>query len=215
MNGSLSHRFLHPRVWLAAVLALALGACGLKLPGEGPPPRLFTLNPKTTFDPTLPKVTWQLTIETPTAPASLETVRIALRRNSLELQYYANAAWTDRVPAMVQTLLIESFENSGKIVSVGRESVGLRADYSLRTDIRHFEVETGPEGAAARVRLVAKLVKMPEREIIGDRICEYMGPAGKDSLETVVEAYNEVLGRCMRRIVEWTLRTGAGIKTTD
>jgi len=198
---------------LAAVgVALALAGCDVKLPGEGPPPRLFTLNPKTTFDTDLPTVNWQLIIEMPTAPASLDTVRIAVQRSPLNLDYYAAAAWTDRVPSMIQTLLISSFENTGKIVAVGRESVGLRADFLLKTEIRNFEVEYEPEGPSPRVHIVAKLIKMPEREIIADRTCDYKQPAGGDQLEQIVETYNDVLGRCMRRIVEWTLRTGASYK---
>lgn len=193
-------------------LVLMLSACGVKLPGEGPPPRLFTLNPKTTFDPNLPKANWQLIVESPTAPASLETVRLALRRTPLELEYYARAAWTDRVPSMVQTLLISSFENTGKIIAVGRESVGLRADYQLKTDIRHFEVIYGPQGPEPHVRIVAKLIRMPERVIVADRTCEYTQAAGSEELEKIVEAYNDVLGRCMRRIVEWTLKVGASQK---
>jgi len=197
---------------IAFGVVFALGGCDVKLPGEGPPPRLFTLNPKTTFDPDLPSVNWQLIIEMPTAPASLDTVRIAVHRTPLELDYYAQAAWTDRVPSMIQTLLISSFENTGKIVSVGRESVGLRADFLLKTDIRNFEVEYGAEGPSPRVRIVAKLIKMPERTIIADRTCDYKQPAGSDQLELIVENYNDVLGRCMRRIVEWTLRAGAAYK---
>ena len=52
------------------------------------------------------------------------------------------AAWTDRVPAMIQTLLVASFENTGKIVAVGRESVGLRADFLLKTEIRKLRQVT-------------------------------------------------------------------------
>ena len=203
------------RAALAAAVVLLLAGCGLKLPGEGPPPRLYTLNPKTTFDPNLPKVAWQLVVEEPTAPASLDTVRIAVQHKPLELDYFAHAAWTDRVPALVQVLLVSSFENTGKIVAVGRESVGLRADFVLKAEIRNFEVAEFSDPREARVRIIAKLIKMPDREIVSDRTCDYSAPAPGDQLETVVEAYNEVLGRCVRRIVEWTLRTGNGEKVAN
>ena len=71
--------------------------------------------------PDLPRVDWQLIIETPVAAAGLNTSRIALQRSPVTLEYYANANWTDVAPLMVQTLLIESFENSGKIVAVSRD----------------------------------------------------------------------------------------------
>ncbi len=195
---------------LAAALLLLLGGCGL-LPGEGPPPRLFTPHPKVTFAADLPKVDWQLEVEMPTAPGSLDTVRIALQQTPVELNYYEHAAWSDVLPAMVQTLLVSSFENTGKIVAVGREAAGLRADFLLKTDIRDFEVESAavtggkPE---ARVRIVSKLVKMPDRMIVSDLDCDYKQPADSETLEAIVGAYTDVLGRCMRRIVEWTLHTG-------
>jgi cholesterol transport system auxiliary component len=198
--------------WTCLAAALLLfGGCAL-VEGEGPPPRLFTPHPKTTFDSDLPAAHWQLVVDPPLAPASIDTVRIAVRKSPLELDYYAGAAWADRVPAMVQTLLVSSFENSGKIVGVGRESASLRADFALRTDIRNFEVEREGGHAAAHVHIVSKLIQMPERVIVSDNSCDYKEDAAGDSLEAIVEAYNSALGRCMRRIVEWTLRTGAKIK---
>ena len=194
-----------------AAAVLLLGGCAL-VEGGGPPPRLFTPHPKTTFDSDLPTANWQLVVDPPQAPASIDSVRIAVRKSPLELDYYAGAAWADRVPPMVLTLLVSSFENTGKIVGVGRESASLRGDFALRTDIRNFEVEREGGHAAAHVHIVSKLVQLPERIIVSDNSCDYKEDAASDKLEDIVEAYNSALGRCMRRIVEWTLRTGSKIK---
>ena len=48
---------------------------------------------------------------------------------------------------MIQRLLVKSFGNSGKIVSMGRQSVTLRADYSLLMDLREFQAEFISGGA--------------------------------------------------------------------
>jgi cholesterol transport system auxiliary component len=200
-------RFLAPLA--TGGLLLALGACSmLGLPGSEPPPRLFTLAPKTTFEADMPKADWQLVIEVPTAPASLDTVRIAVRRQPLELEYYAKTAWTDRVTGMIQTLLVESFENTHDIPAVARESVGLRADYVLQTDIRHMEATYSSGKPESHVDIDAKLVRLPQREIVGSAECDYRSPAEGDKIEQIVEAFNEALGRCMKRLVEFTLKTG-------
>jgi cholesterol transport system auxiliary component len=47
--------------------------------------------------------------------------------------------WVDTAPRLVQTLLVESFENSRKIIGVGRQSVNLRTDYALIIDLREFQ----------------------------------------------------------------------------
>ena len=195
----------------AAALAVAAltGACSNVLPGVGPPPRLFRLSPKSTFPKGLPTVDWQLVIEQPLAPTGLATTRIALHRAAIELEYYARANWTDLAPAMVQTLVVESFENSDRIVAVGREALGLRADYVLKLELREFQSEY-TEGAipTAHVRLNAKLVKMPQRMIVGSKSFEARVGASADRIEDIVAAFDDALGKALKNLVVWTLQTG-------
>ncbi len=190
--------------------ALALSGCGAAADLLRPsPPALYTLTPKNTFDADLPRVEWQLLIEQPVAASGLDTARIAAMRSPLRLDYFASVAWSDRAPSMVQTLLTESFENTNRIVSVGRESVGLRADYVLRTELREFQAELYPaQPPRVRVRINAKLVKVPERVIIANQSFEVAEPVASDHFDLIMAGFDEALGKTMRRIVEWTLRTG-------
>ena len=119
---------------LIASSFLPLSACSGILPGQGPPETLYRLTPKSTFEEKLPEVDWQMVIERPVTNKSLDTTRIALLRDPTQVEYYARAGWIDRAPSMIQTLLIESFENSGKIISVGRENIGLRSDFVLKVE---------------------------------------------------------------------------------
>lgn len=194
---------------LSVALTALLSACtGNILPGAGnDPPSLYVLTPKTTFAKDLPKVDWQLTIPLPIADAALNTARITLRQNPISLEYYARANWVDTAPQMIQTLLVESFENSGKIVGVGRQSVTLRADYSLLTDLREFQAEYLGDGPPrVRVRLNAKLVKMPQRTILATETFEFLEPAASSDLEAVISAFDIALGKTLKRIVEWSLK---------
>src|SRR5262249_29492519 len=75
-----------------------------------------------------------------------DSARIALSHNPFTLEYYAKAAWTDNAPGMIQSLLVESFERTGKIIAVGPESAGLRPDFTLKTDLREFQaIYTGDD----------------------------------------------------------------------
>ena len=126
------------------------------------------MTPKSTFDPDLPAVYWQLAVEAPVAAANLNTGRIAIAMTPTSTDYYAKAAWTDRAPLMVQTRIVDSFENTRKIVAVARESIELRANYVLQPDLRNFEaLYYYGEPPIVRVRIIAKLVRMPDRQIIG------------------------------------------------
>ncbi len=200
-------------VRLGAVLALALlvPGCGGNLLGlpEGPAPDIYTLTPKSTFDNDLPKVKWQLVVDQPTAARGLDTDRIALHPEPTEIKYYAGARWTDRAPDMVQTLMLESFENTGKIVAVGRQTIGLRSDFNLVSDLREFQAEytKGNDIPSVRVRINVKIVKQPRQQIIAsnnfERVVEAKGPSVND----VVLAFDDALGKVLRRVVEWTLVT--------
>lgn len=194
-------------VFLAAVCAAGVSACGI-LPDVKTPTDLYTLSPKSTFEPGLPSVYWQLAVETPVAPANLNTGRMAISASRLSTDYYATSAWTDRAPLMVQTLIIESFENSKRIVAVGRESTGLRANYLLQTELREFQAETyhGPR-PVARVRINAKIIRMPERQIIGSASFERCREADGESVPQVVAAFDDALGAVLRRMVGWVLTT--------
>ncbi len=191
-----------------ACLVLAgasLAACSL--PGGGEPAQLYVLTPKSTFDPALPQVDWQLVVERPVASAGLNTQRIALQRSAVTLDYFARSNWTDNAPQLVQTLLIESFENTGKIRAVGRESTQLRPDYVVQSELREFqaEYEAPTRPPTVRVRLNAKLIRVPERAIVGSHTVERTVTAEKGDLESVVLAFDEALGKVMKQIVEWVL----------
>ncbi|MBP5857580.1 membrane integrity-associated transporter subunit PqiC [Marivibrio halodurans] len=208
-------------VGLGALFPLA-AACAVELPGSGEPPRIYVLTPKNTFPDDLPNADWQLLVEAPTAPAGLASSRIVLRRKLVEINYFARAAWTDSAPAMLQTLLIESFENSGRIVSVGRQVIGLRADFILKTDLREFQAEYMTEDGTAlpegtppfvRVRLNGKLVQMPRREIVASETWEFRIQAASSEMEAIINAFDEAYGSILKRMVTWTLRRGEEIMT--
>ncbi len=193
---------------LAAPVA-GLAGCQVAVPGQGPPPELYRLTPKSSFREDLPTVDWQLVLETPQANAGIDTTRIALQRAPLQIEYYARAQWSDRAPQMVQTLMIESFENSKRIVAVGRDVVGLRADFVLKSELREFQTEYFQPGPPrSHVAIAARLVQMPRRAIIGTETFEASEPAAADSVPAVIEAFDESLGKVLRRLVEWTLQTG-------
>lgn len=191
----------------AGASALALSACESVLPGRGPPPRLYRLTPKSSY-PDAPKVSWQLVVEPPAAQASINTPRIGLMLSPVRFDYYAQANWVDRAPLMVQSLIIESFDNSGAIIAVGRESIGLRPDYVLKSELREFQAEDQGDTHLVNVALHVKLVQMPERQIVASAEFAHQVAAPPDVLEPVIEAFDKALGKVLKRVVVWTLTEG-------
>ena len=193
------------------LLALPAGvtACSGVL-GGGSPPQLYTLTPVKEFPPTLPKSGAQLLIEAPVAPGGLDTERIALMRSAVSVDYFAGSAWTDRAPLMVQSLLVESFENTGKVAAIDRESLALRADFILKPELRDFTaIYSGSDTPVVRVRVGLKLVRLPDRQIVAQRPVSADAPAQQNSVSGVVEAFDVALHQVIADTVAWTLPTMA------
>jgi len=176
-------------------------------------PSLYTLTPGTMAESGLPPVRWQLLVEPPAASAGIDTPRIAVTRSATALDYFAGVSWADRAPNMVQGLIVQSFEDSRRIVSVGRDSAGLRSDFLLKTELRDFQAEFSDASAAApdrvRVRLSAKLVAMPNRTI------EAVVPVRGSDFTDVIAAFNTALGQVEGALVDWTLRRGEAVFRAD
>jgi cholesterol transport system auxiliary component len=193
---------------VALAACLLVGACAAALQLAAPdPPRLYALTHKSTFADDLPEVDARISVEVPTATAGLNTARIALRPSSTTLEYYADARWIDVVPIMVQNLLLESLDNAGTVDVIGREVVGIRADYALITHIREFQADY-ENGAPPKVsvRLQARLVRLPRRISVGATSEAFIVPAQNGSMQAIVAAFDEGLGKALRRVVEWTVR---------
>jgi cholesterol transport system auxiliary component len=196
---------------LLLALPAGVAACSGVL-GGGSPPQLYTLTPVKEFPPTLPKSRAQLLIEAPVAPGGLDTERIALMRSAVSVDYFAGAAWTDRAPLMVQSLLVESFENTGKVAAIDRESLALRADFILKPELRDFTaIYSGSDAPVVRVRVGLKLVRLPDRQIVAQRAVSADAPAQQNSVSGVVEAFDAALHRVIADTVAWTLPTMAGV----
>jgi cholesterol transport system auxiliary component len=193
---------------LAALsLASTMNACGLV---GGPPPRQFTLHPVTGFPSGLAPVKWSLVVDEPSAPRQLDTSRIALMSGPFRVEYYADVEWTDDAPDMVQLLLIQSFQNTGRLPVVAPSRQTLATDFLLLSNLRKFQVEKDASGTPqADVVFEATLLRMPHRAPVASERFEQTTPISSESTEAVTQAFDASLGDVMRRVVDWTLQKGS------
>lgn len=195
------------------LLVLAAGllsaGCVGALPEQGPPPRIFRLTPKTTFPEDLAPVEWSLAVAEPLSDRALDTDRIAIARDGLELGYFANVLWADRVPALLQLLIVESALASGALPAVGTDRDPLRPDFLLRSVLHAFQVVEDADGTRrVRVSLSGTLLRMPWRRVVAFERFAAEVPVRGRAFEAVVLAFDEALGKVLKRLVLWVLEEG-------
>jgi cholesterol transport system auxiliary component len=194
---------------LAGATALALAGCAA-LFGNSPPRTIYRLRPVSTFPPSLPSVKAQLLVDPPTAPDALDKRRIALTRSTISIDYFADVEWDDSLPAVVQTVLENSFENSRAITAING-AFGLRPDFTLGIEIRHFEAQytTDDLPPDAWVAIAAKLIAMPARVVVAQAAFEQRATAERNHVTSIVRAFDRALTAVAGEIVVWTLTNAA------
>ncbi len=188
------------------LLVASLSACSLTdLAGD--PPSLYQLTaPKAASETAAPVLQDQLLIDVPMASAGIDSPRVALKQADGTLGYFRDVSWTDRVPVMYQTLLVDSFDHSGRLPAVGRENVGLRADYLLKTDLANFEADyTSGKPPLVRVSLRAKLIVMPRRIIVANQGFEAEVKADGEEMRQISTAFQQASDQVLQQVVAWTL----------
>lgn len=199
-------------------LALALAGCGSLLPArEGQPPALYQLTAAKDFEGGPRASNVQLTVNEPVAPRSLDIDRIAIKPSTYELKYLAHTRWSDRAPRMVQTLLIESFDNALAKGGVGRPGEGLHTDYMLTSELRNFEIDDAQAGRPnIAVRLSVKLLTSPGGRLVAAETFGREVPSRGRSTAAVVAAFDEAFDQVARDTVTWTLdRLGTHAKNGE
>ena len=197
---------LNRRVLFAGASGLFLAGC-TDLVGPLPAPKLYVLQPVLPGLLPGPKVAWTLAIQLPEATAGLDFERIAVTHPPSGLDYYADAAWADRLPVLAQSALVEAFEGSGRIAAVARDSDGARADYVLVTDLRDFAAryDAGEGAPLAVVRLGARVVNARTRAIAGSTTITKEERASANSVVASVAALTAAYGAVLGELVPWVL----------
>ena len=180
---------------LALAVALALGGCG-----GGAAPESFDLSASAAAG-VARAARGQLVIVEPVATAPTDSDRIIVRPTPDTVATLKGAQWVERLPRLLQTRLVQSFENARMLRSVGRADAKIQADYSLASEIRRFEIDVA--SAEAVVEISAKLVVERSGRIAAARIFTARAPGSAGNGAAAAAALDQALGQALREIVAW------------
>ena len=181
---------------LAACVALPLAACG-----GGAAPETFDLSAASP-EAHAGRPRGQLVIIEPVATSPVDSDRIVVRPSADTVATLKGAQWSEPLPRLAQTRLLQTFENSRFLLAVGRPGSGVEARYSLVSEIRRFEIDVA--AGEAVVEMSVKLVAPASGRIVAGRVFTARAPGSADSGASAARALDAALGGVMRDIVAWT-----------
>lgn len=191
------------------VLATALAGCGDILPKPLPPPALYRLTAAHDFPAGATTTRGvQLQIAAPSAEAALDSTRVALSRSPTSLDYFADAAWSDRLPLVLQARLRDSFDNAHRLVAMAGEDSAAQSDAILTLELRHFEADYSAAAAPQwRIELTANLIGTTDRKVMATRIFTATEPAAHNDVPSIIAAADQDWRNVAGQIVDWTVDT--------
>ncbi|MGX5732761.1 ABC-type transport auxiliary lipoprotein family protein [Bosea thiooxidans] len=181
------------------VAALAAGAL-LAGCGGGATPTTFDLSAPSGFG----RVRGSravMVVAQPTTVQALDSDRIIVKDSSGALSFIGGAQWADRIPALVQARLIQTFENASRIGSVSAPGQRITPDVQLNTDIRSFNIDAA--SGTAVVEITAKIVGDRTGLIQRARLFSARVPAGAVDGPGATQALDRALSQVLVEIVRW------------
>lgn len=143
-------------------------------------------------------------ISVPEAIQTYDTDRIVAREAGGVLSYLPTAQWSDSLPRLIQTRLLQAFQDAG-VANVGRTTDPLNPDRVLASDIRAFELDLSA-GRQAVVSLNVRLVDDWNRRIVASSAFAATVPAPGTTAPEAVPALNAALNQVIEEIVRWTVQ---------
>ena len=174
-----------------------------KMTGASTPPRkiVYDLHAADTFVASKVPLEPGLAIVEPTATARLQTQRFLFASDEEPHEEFADAQWSDSLPALVQAKLLQSFENYDIAHAPVRADPADTAGRRLVTDLRKFEISAGPEPKAT-IALSARIID-GAGQVKAARIIEKSAPIDGLAPGKASSAFNRAFDELARDLIVW------------
>ena len=113
------------------------------------------------------------------------------------------------MPALLQSLIVLTFENNGHIGYFSRDTGGVETNYVLESDIREFQARYagyGEKPAVVVVSLAFSLVAFRGQRIVSRRLFSRETQVPRNTVVAVVQGFDAASSAVLARGVLWALQ---------
>lgn len=142
-----------------------------------------------------------IVVSEPVGLQPMEADRIIVREPGGSLSFLGGGQWADRLPRLIQTRVIQSLENTGRLRSVSRPGDKVPSDYQLVSEIREFDINSGTGEAV--VDLSAKLIAEGSGRVVNARVFTARVPVAKVDPQSAAAGLDAALSQVLGDLVRW------------
>lgn len=191
---------------LLALFALPMAGCAVL--GGASEYAIYSPQPQITAPTDREVVAWQLQVQEPYGGETLTAPNLLVMPTPAVYEVFPAARWRDPPPALVGTLLLQAFEQSGRIVGVDRAASGVNTDFVLSSELRDFQIELASGAPVAKVSLHARLLGFADNRIVASQTFEATAPAAAQDAASASRAIEAALAQLLPQVRDWTFDAG-------
>ncbi len=186
---------------LAAAGAVLASGCFGGLKNVAPQPVIYRVDiPQLASGSGLPA---DLQVVVEGAAPGLDGHGIAGRWPGNRLDYIAGTRWAENLPELVQSALVASLQDSGRLRSVQGDLGRFRATHTLVVEVRRFEADYTSGGLpVAQVSLAATLGRASDRQVLAAFTVSAAENAAENRQAPVIAALNAAFGRAAAELAD-------------
>ena len=186
-----------------AVLFLVATACVTVSPGSDRVVHTYVLQPAPQIVRASAPCDDTLLVSPPRALTGHDSRRMLYTEQPYELRHFVYNEWSDRPAVMLEPLIVQAMESTGRFRAVVGISNGIMPDFRLDTRIVGMYQDFSTDPSLARVTLRFQLIDLDERTVLATSLFEEVEPAPSDDPYGGVIAINVALTRVLERAAQF------------
>ena len=199
---------------LAFGVAIFSSGCVSLLPETAPPKPRYHIEAVGGDALSGDRVNWSLVVEDPRTTRVFDSVKVAVSPAPGKIEYFAGAEWADRAPRLFQTAVVQSFEDTGRILSIGDRAAVPIGDIILQTDIRKLQVNVAGGAETPLIVIYARLTDGKGTVYAAQQFRAERGARAGDP-DSVMAAFDEAFTAVISDLVAWTFLEGEAVVANE
>lgn len=190
------------RFLIVSLLGLMLTACSITKPRDVGNANMINLGtPQLAAGKVKKNVA--LKVEYPSVAPDLDTYRISVKRQNNTQDYFSGTRWSEFLPLLVQSVMVEAFAQSEAFARVNSDSVVSRTGYVLQTEIQEFSAVYSSKSVTPQAVIRIAFRIYPQDYVAGAKgfVLEEKVQAQANTLQAISAAFKEGFSEVLRRAV--------------
>lgn len=147
-------------------------------------------------------------IATPQANRLINSDRILVQPEGVEIQVYQGALWADNVPVLFRDRMVQALQDAQLYKAISAEAA-LQSDLSLEGYINRFQVHYVEGQPKVQIHWEAQLVRSKDMSILQTQRFQIEQPTADSSVNAVVTAFGQATDQLGQQLVDWLATTSA------